>query len=188
MYALKRLAAYVIDYGLILLPTLMGLGIAEHALGSQLPQGFRGHLGLFTWGISLPAPALVLGVMTGLTGRTPGKLVMFLRVQDYGGDPPGVAQGVVRGLVKAVSLGFFFGMLYALQAIVTNRRTFSDEWLDLEVEDLRPSGLTPTQKNFRKFMREKQRRENRRNRPKSRSPHDQSTAASRVLGCRSTRE
>ena len=62
-------------------------------------------------------------------------------------------------LVKAVSLAFFFGMLYALQAVVTNRRTFYDEWLDLDVEDLRPSGLTETQKNFRKYMREKQRRE-----------------------------
>jgi hypothetical protein len=44
---------------------------------------------------------------------------------------------------------------------VTGRRTFYDEWLDLEVEDLRPSGLTPTQKNFRKYMREQARKQKR---------------------------
>ena len=37
-------------------------------------------------------------------------------------------------------------------------------YLGGRLEDLRPLGLTPTQKNFRKFMREKQRRERRANR------------------------
>src|SRR5262249_37035048 len=121
----------------------------------------RHHFALMSGGGSLVIPPLILGVLTGLTGRTPGKLIMFLRVQDYGGDPPGGAPGIVREGVKAVSLAFFFGMVYALQAVVTNRRTFYDEWLDLDVEDLRPTGLTETQKNFRKYMREKQRRERR---------------------------
>lgn len=161
MYALKRIAAYVIDYVLILVPTFVGVTIAEESFRNRLPVEVRQHLGLVRWGLSLLAPALVLGAMTGLTGRTPGKLITFLRVHDHGGDPPGLAQGILREVVKAVSLGFFFGMIYALQAIVTNRRTFYDEWLDLEVEDLRPAGLTPTQKNFRKFMREKNRREGR---------------------------
>jgi len=159
MYALKRMAAYVIDYAIVLLPTLFVVRHAERLLGHQMPGEIRGHLGIATWGISLLAPALILGVITGLTGTTPGKLITFLRVQGYGGDPPGLAQGIVRELVKAVSLGFFFGMIYALQAVVTQRRTFYDEWLDLDVEDLRPVGLTPTQRNFRKYMREKQRRE-----------------------------
>lgn len=162
MYALKRIAAYVIDYAIVLLPTLIGLKIAEQSLGGRIPTEVGRHIGLATWGLSLLAPALVLGTLTGLTGRTPGKLITFLKVQDYGGDPPGIAQGILREVVKAVSLGFFFGMIYALQSVATNRRTFYDEWLDLDVEDLRPSGLTETQKNFRKYMREKQRRESRR--------------------------
>jgi uncharacterized RDD family membrane protein YckC len=159
MYALKRMIAYVLDYALILTPTLAGIGLLEQRLGLRIPLPIRHHLGLLSGGVSLVVPSLVLGVLTGLTGRTPGKLIMFLRVQDYNGDPPGIAEGIVREVVKAISLAFLFGMIYALGAVVSNRRTFYDEWLDLDVEDLRPSGLTETQKNFRKYMREKQRRE-----------------------------
>ncbi len=161
MYALKRIVAYLLDYAIILTPTLAGIGLLEQSLGERIPGQIRHHLGLVSWGVSLLAPSLVLGVLTGLTGTTPGKLITFLRVQDHAGDPPGIAEGIVREVVKAVSLAFFFGMIYALGAVVTKRRTFYDEWLDLDVEDLRPSGLTETQKNFRKYMREKQRRERR---------------------------
>jgi uncharacterized RDD family membrane protein YckC len=161
MYALKRIVAYLLDYAIVLTPTLACLGLLEHKMGDGIPGQIRHHLGLVSGGVSLLAPPLVIGVLTGLTGRTPGKLITFLRVQDHGGDPPGIAEGIVREIIKAVSLAFFFGMIYALQAVVTNRRTFYDEWLDLDVEDLRPSGLTETQKNFRKYMREKQRRERR---------------------------
>jgi uncharacterized RDD family membrane protein YckC len=161
MYALKRMAAYLIDYAIILAPTLALFGLLEHRVGTAIPVHIVPHMGLISGGVSMLAPPLVLGVLTGLTGRTPGKLITFLRVQDHAGDPPGIAEGIVREVVKAVSLAFFFGMIYALQAVVTNRRTFYDEWLDLDVEDLRPSGLTETQRNFRKYMREKQRRERR---------------------------
>ena len=64
---------------------------------------------------------------------------MFLKVKDCGGDPPGVAQGILTRDRKAVSLGFFFGMIYALQGLVTRGQTFYDAWLDLEVEDLKPT-------------------------------------------------
>jgi uncharacterized RDD family membrane protein YckC len=159
MYPLKRIAAYVIDYALVLLPTLIGLSALASIYQERLPGDVQRYIHVAQWGLSLLAPALVLGVMTGLTGRTPGKLIMFLRVHDGCGDPPGLVQGVVREIVKAVSLGFLFGMLYALQALVTNQQTYYDLWLNLEVEDLRPVGLTPTQKKFRQYMREKQRRE-----------------------------
>ena len=138
MYALKRIAAYVIDYALVLTPTLIGVTYATTTIGRRDFPEIRGHLGLATWGISLLAPALLLGTMTGLTGRTPGKLVMFMKVQDFNGDPPGLAQGILREIVNAASLGFFFGMIYALQAVATKRRTFYDDWLDLDVEDLPP--------------------------------------------------
>ncbi|WP_422928033.1 RDD family protein [Singulisphaera sp. PoT] len=161
MYPLKRIAAYVIDYAIILFPTMFAVKHILLRLGSQVPDEVRMHLSMAIWGISLLAPAVILGVITGLTGTSPGKFITFLRVQDHGGDPPGIANGIIREVAKAVSTGFLFGMFYALQAVVTRRRTFYDEWLDLDVEDLRPVGLTPTQKNFRKYMREKQRRERR---------------------------
>jgi uncharacterized RDD family membrane protein YckC len=109
---------------------------------------------LASWGLSIAGPVLVNGILTGLTGRSPGKFLMFLRVKDAGGDPPGIAQGILREIIKAVSLGFFFGMIYALQGLVTSGQTFYDNWLDLDVEDLRPVGLTETQKNWRKYHRE----------------------------------
>jgi len=162
MTALKRIVAYVIDYAILFIPSI-------YALDVLLPISLRTHASKFMpfWsfsslGISLVLPAVLLGIMTGLTGRTPGKLLMFLRVQDYADDPPGIGPGILREVIKAVSLAFVFGMIYALQAVVNKRPAFYDEWLNLEVEDLAPYGLTETQKNYRKFMREKQRRERRR--------------------------
>jgi hypothetical protein len=48
----------------------------------------------------------------------------------------------------------FFGMIWALYGVVTSEKTFYDDWLGLEVDDLRPWGLTETQRNWRKFQRE----------------------------------
>jgi hypothetical protein len=157
MYALKRIAAYVIDLILVYSPIAVALGLREEWLIARVPQRLHLFTAVGGWGLSAFGPILVLGILTGLTGRTPGKLITFLKVQDFGEDPPGIAQGIVREIIKLVSLGFFFGMIWALQGLVTQGRTFYDEWLDLEVEDLRPAGLTPTQKNFRKYMRQQAR-------------------------------
>jgi uncharacterized RDD family membrane protein YckC len=161
VYALKRIIAYVIDMLLVVGP-LSGLMTAgELSLIDSIPGPLHGFTAMGLGFLALGAPVLVLGVLSGLTGRTPGKFIMFLKVQDAGGDAPGIAQGILREIVKAVSVGFFFGSIWALQGIVTGGQTFYDTWLDLEVEDLRPSGLTPTQKKFRKYMREQARRQKR---------------------------
>jgi uncharacterized RDD family membrane protein YckC len=159
MYALKRIAAYAIDLMLIVGPCSALITYGEFWIFQVVPQSMHLFSGLGMWGVSLALPVLLLGTLSGLTGRTPGKWIMFLKVQDFGGDPPGIAQGILRELIKAVSLGFFFGMIWALQGVVTGRQTFYDQWLDLEVDDLRPVGLTPTQKNFRKYMREQARKQ-----------------------------
>ena len=44
--------------------------------------------------------------------------------------------------------------LKRIAAVVTQRRTFYDQWLDLDVEDLRPSGLTETQKKISRLLAE----------------------------------
>jgi uncharacterized RDD family membrane protein YckC len=157
MYALKRILAYAIDVFLIVGPISGLLSFQELSLFESVPHHFHGFMAIGVGALSLGAPILIIGVLSGLTGRSPGKLVMFLKIEDYGGDPPGIAQGILREIIKAVSLGFFFGTIWALQGIVTRGSTFYDEWLDLRVEDLRPSGLTPTQKKYRKYMREQQR-------------------------------
>jgi uncharacterized RDD family membrane protein YckC len=158
-YALKRIAAYAIDLAVVWVPMSLLLEYGQPLL-KHMPR-----LGAFTWigvwGFALIGPVLINGILTGLTGRSPGKFLMFLNVQDFGGDPPGIATGILRELIKAVSLGFFFGMIWALQGVVTRDQTFYDQWLNLEVDDLRPVGLTETQKNWRKFHRA-QARKNRR--------------------------
>jgi uncharacterized RDD family membrane protein YckC len=161
MYAFKRIAAYFIDMILIVGPLSTLISYGEVWLLRATPQPLHGLTLLGRWGISLGFPILFLGMLTGLTGRSPGKWIMFLKLEDHGGDPPGIAQGILREIIKAISLGFFFGTIWALQGLVTSGRTFYDDWLDLRVDDLRPSGLTPTQKKFRRYMREQARRQNR---------------------------
>lgn len=159
MYPLKRILAYAIDIVLVVGP----LGALLPLAGLEIHEWFPSHLRMLTgmgMGVAaLGVPILLIGTLTGLTGRSPGKWITFLKVQDGAGDPPGIAQGILREIVKAFCLGFFFGSIWALQGLVTRRQTFYDDWLDLEVEDLRPTGLTPTQKNFRKYMRDQARRQ-----------------------------
>jgi uncharacterized RDD family membrane protein YckC len=158
MYALKRIAAYGIDMLLVWMPlaALTRYGETWILSGSHRRMLMVG--GIAAWGFTIIGPVIVNGILTGLTGRTLGKLILFLRVKDAGGDPPGVAQGILRELIKAVSLGFFFGMIYALQGLVVSGQTYYDAWLDLDVEDLKPVGLTDTQKKWRKYHRELERK------------------------------
>jgi uncharacterized RDD family membrane protein YckC len=159
MTPLKRIVAYAIDVAVIATPASIGLDFASRWLQGRFPDVFPKLPGMLVWGVSIAIPVLVLGILTGLTGWSPGKLVMFLRVRNPDGDPPGIAQGIVREISKAVALGFFFGMIYALSSVVTGRRTFYDEWLSLDVDDTRPYGLTETQKKWRKYQREQARRQ-----------------------------
>jgi uncharacterized RDD family membrane protein YckC len=154
MYALKRIAAYVIDMILVWAPLGLVVSLGDSELLKNVSPHLRMMTGLAAWGFTIAGPVLVNGILTGLTGRSPGKFILFLRVKDAGGDPPGIAEGILREIVKAVSLGFFFGMIYALQGLLTTGQTFYDAWLDLDVEDLKPYGLTETQKNWRKYQRE----------------------------------
>jgi uncharacterized RDD family membrane protein YckC len=161
MYALKRIAAYVIDMILVWTPLAVLVSIGDAEMMGHIPKHLTMIAALASWGLAILGPVLVNGILTGLTGRSPGKFIMFLKVKDAGGDPPGIAQGILREIVKAVSLGFFFGTIYALQGLVTSGQTFYDAWLDLDVEDLKPFGLTETQKNWRKYHRELSRKNKR---------------------------
>src|SRR5262245_34740005 len=159
MYVLKRIAACIVDYAVFLIPAMFGLMEVGNPIASGAVQDGFGLLGRVAVLGSFVAPALILGVMTGLTGRTPGKLIFFLCVHDYADDPPGLANGILREFAKVLLFATVYGLFYALASVLRDRDALYDSWLGLEVEDLRPSGLTETQKKFRKFMREKQRRE-----------------------------
>lgn len=154
MYPLKRIAAYVIDMAVVYTPLAVLIGFGEVPFLDQISTHLHMIASVGASALAMGGPIVVNGILTGLTGRSPGKLVMFLNVKDAGGDPPGIAQGIFGEIIKAVSLGFFFGMIYALQGLVTRGQTFYDAWLDLDVEDLKPYGLTETQKNWRRYHRD----------------------------------
>jgi hypothetical protein len=159
MYALRRIVAYVIDMGLVVTPVTFFLRPLEARLTGVLPAFWQVYSGFFGWILSMGVPVLIIGTLVGLTGRTPGKLLMFLRLEGRRGARPGVAAGLLREVVKAVAASVIFGGLYALYGVITSGRAFYDDWLGLEVEDLRQTGLTDVQKNWRKHMREARKRE-----------------------------
>ena len=155
MYAFKRMIAYLIDYVLIMVPVSMltnGLIAWDSVYAVIASYTQFMFLAWIPWTLPLACSAIVLGILTGLTGWTPAKLLLSLRVRTYRKQPIGVMRGIGRELIKVVALGFFFGMLYALYTLVENGRTFYDEWLDCDVRDLSPWGMTKTQKNWRKVM------------------------------------
>jgi hypothetical protein len=162
VYALRRIIAFVIDMAVILTPVGFFLGPLQARLGAALPSFWAVYSGFVGWVLSMAVPIAVVAVLLALTGRTPGKLVMFLRVTArgrHGRAKPSLPSALLRETVKAISMSFIFGALYAIYGIVTSGRAFYDDWLGLDVEDLRPSGLTDVQKNWRKQMAELRRDE-----------------------------
>jgi len=157
VYALRRIVAYVLDMGLVLVPLEFLMEPADAYFREALPRVWEVYAGFFAFLFSMGVPILLVGSCVGATGWTPGKLVMFLRVAGRGGARPGLVQGLLRETVKAVAFSFILGGIFALYGIVTSGRTFYDDWLGLDVDDLRPTGLTDVQKNWRRQMREAQR-------------------------------
>ena len=106
-------------------------------------------------GFTLVAPVLVIGILTGLTGRSPGKFIMFLNVKDAGGDPPGIATRHsprdYQGRVARVLLRHDLGTARHRDSA---GKPFTISGSNLDVEDLKPIGLTETQKNWRKYHRD----------------------------------
>lgn len=152
MYALKRIAAFVIDTVLLqFLSYFISLGVLF-----LLPDSDAvGVITLFNTYLGYGAVILLYGVLEGQLGWTPGKLILFLRVRREGTSRNiGIAQGILRQILKVLSFSFvFLGALWALVGIIRTEQAFYDGFLHIDVEDLHPSGLTDTQKNWRKHMR-----------------------------------
>lgn len=158
MYSIKRILAYCIDSALVL---AIGQGINLlylMMLSDRMVNDARllGIIGIVSTAVSYGVPILVFGFLSGRFGWTPGKLCCFLRVQNSSKKSPGIAQGILREIIKYVGISFMFlGGIWAIYGIVTKQKTFYDDWLQLNVEDIKPSGLTETQKNWRKTYRDK---------------------------------
>lgn len=156
MYALKRIVAYGIDVGIAMfISTLLTGQLYKYMTTvpqlSQVKDILPGYASL---AITAGIPIVLFGTLSGALGWTPGKLILFLRVRNNNGRNPGISQGILREIVKYVGTTFmFFGAIWALYGIITSQSTFYDDWIGLDVEDLKPSGLTETQKNWREFHR-----------------------------------
>ena len=74
MYALKRIVAYGIDYGLLLFVTMVCMQSAESAIQAKLAQFVPVNfiLAYASMAITYGIPVLVLGSLIGLVGWTPG--------------------------------------------------------------------------------------------------------------------
>lgn len=154
MYALKRIFAYLIDMALVFLPARY---YADEMLG-QLDRliGIPAIFASSFWMIQSGIPILALGFFVGLFGKSPGKLVMFLKVVNESKRAPGLAQGILREIIKVLCGMFLFGALYALYGVITRGKAFYDDWLSLDVEDQKPIGLTDRQKKWREYSRKNQ--------------------------------
>ncbi|AZL74509.1 RDD family protein [Pseudomonas oryziphila] len=101
---MKRIGAYIIDYGAIVL------------LGLWLTQQER----LLFAGLELVFVYLFLYPLWEwlLKGRTPGKLVFGLTVINGAGDPPTLVQALIRGFTRHIEapLGIITIFIYAQSA------------------------------------------------------------------------
>ena len=154
MRSLKRLLAYAIDYTLAF---FVGMPLVSIFVPKVLVPFYQPSTALLygyvSFGLSLLAPAVLLGLLSGLLGWTPGKLLLSLRVRGRADRRAvGVARGVGRELVKLFAMGFFCLGLYAVYGLIEHGRPFYDDWLGSEVIDRAPWGLTETQRNFRRHM------------------------------------
>ena len=147
-----RLIALIVDLALALATGHLvnsGLGLAA---------GLAGAGGVALVPIMIAAfllwPVLFLGVPTGLWGRTPGKLVLGLRVVHAYGHPPSVRRALAREALKMVSLGSAFGAVFCLIQILHTGTVWYDRLCGTSVEHSPWVRSTKTQREFRKAMRE----------------------------------
>ena len=152
IYSLKIILAYLVDmilvYFISFMITLLWSSFTQPTSGDvEIPFLFWLGESIISYGI----PIVIFGTISGIFGWSPGKLIFFLRIRKSTDKSPGIALGILREIVKYISLTFLFlGAIWALSGIITKQKTFYDNWLNLEVDDIKPAGLTETQKNCRK--------------------------------------
>jgi uncharacterized RDD family membrane protein YckC len=113
----RRLAAAAIDVSLVLLVSATVTGMAAVVLGVPLPRAQEIGPDLLVAGlldrnpIALGAGGLFFGLgalyqiyFSGITGQTPGKRLMRLRVIGMRGTAPGPLGGIVRFLTLLLSV------------------------------------------------------------------------------------
>lgn len=94
----RRIAAFLIDVLLLAVPALFLLGSSFEYLEEDRLTGVDVGATALLWGGNL----LVIVVLQGLAGWTPGKLVMGLRTVKEDGSVPGIGKAFVRWILMIV--------------------------------------------------------------------------------------
>ncbi|MHC4461655.1 MAG: RDD family protein [Planctomycetota bacterium] len=102
-------------------------------------------------------PFLYFGATTGLWGKTPGKFVCRLYVTDVNGNRPGFWRGLGREVLKLLSIGSVFGVLFCIFQILYQGTVWYDHLCGTEVCFKPYVRLTETQKRYRQYMKERHR-------------------------------
>ena len=90
---------------------------------------------------------VLIGFTIGLSGYSPGKLMMSLRVVNEKGRPIGIAAGILREMTKAGCLGIFIGTIWVLYGFVVKERPFYDDWFGSKLIRFQGPSLMGPQKN-----------------------------------------
>ena len=100
-------------------------------------------------------PFLCLAIPTGIWGKTLGKLFCRLTVTDSYNRPPGIMRALGREVLKFLAIGFTLGAIIALYQLLYEGGTWYDQLCGTKVSFKPYVPLTKTQKNFRKYMKDR---------------------------------
>jgi uncharacterized RDD family membrane protein YckC len=104
----KRLMAYLIDFGLL----LIFLYSMKYVLYDELLLSLEQNVGLDILTISLPMLLYSLLTELWLNGQTIGKKIMAIRVISLEGGEPTFGQFLLRWVTKFYEWPFFFGYIF----------------------------------------------------------------------------
>jgi uncharacterized RDD family membrane protein YckC len=107
----KRLLAYIIDFGLLI---LYFIAMKHLYYGSGTPDYsyLESHIGIDILTISLPMLLYSLVCEVLMHGQTIGKKIMGIRVISLEGGEPHIGQYLLRWIFKAFEWPFFFGYVF----------------------------------------------------------------------------
>lgn len=107
----KRLFAYAIDFGLLLL-YFVSMKYLYYDGFTRDEEVLRSHVGVDILTISLPMLLYSLVSEVVLHGQTPGKKIMHTRVVSLEGGEPTLGQYLVRWMFKVFEWPFMFGYVF----------------------------------------------------------------------------
>jgi hypothetical protein len=100
-------------------------------------------------------PVLCLAIPTGIWGKSLGKLICRLEVTDYYDRRPGIWRALGRETLKLLAIASTIGAILTLFQIVYQNGTWYDDLCGTKVEFKPYIRLTKTQRNYRKYMKDR---------------------------------